>query len=126
MNINLEYEIGKGKVSEYIDTMNKRCSEIADEIKAFDKDMFNSDEFEYFNRDKQLKFIRMWNIIQSDAVTIAQRNLLCAFAACDNKLSDCLDFFNGKGKNIKNKRTLAVLISNARKAVTDKYNELYE
>lgn len=125
MNINLEYEIGKGKVSEYIEEMNKRCTEIKEELKAFDSDAFDSECYDYFNKDKQLKFVRMWEIIQSDAITIAQRNLLCAYAACDNKLHDCLNFFNGKGKNIKNKRTLAVLISNARKAVINKYKELY-
>lgn len=126
MNINKEYEIGKGKVAEYINTMNEQCLTLKMELEAFDNDMFDSEKFDYFNREKALKFIRIWDIIQSDAITIAQRNLLCAFAACDNKLTECLDFFNGKGKNIKNKRTLAVMISNARKAVTNKYNELYE
>lgn len=125
MNINLEYEIGKGKVAEYIAIMNSKCEAIREEIVAFDLDMFDSDAFEFFDREKSLKFIRTWEIIQSDAVSIAQRNLICAFAACGNKLDDCLAFFNGKGKNIKNKRTLAVMISNARKVVTDKYNELY-
>ena len=126
MNINKEYEIGKGKVAEYISVMDEQCATLKEDLKAFNNDMFDSEEFDYFNKDKAERFIRTWEIIQSDAITIAQRNLLCAFAACNNKLADCLDFFNGKGKNIKNKRTLAVMISNARKAVTDKYKELYD
>lgn len=126
MNINLEYEIAKGIVSEYIDTMNKECEATEENIKLFDADMTDSTVFDYFNREKALRFVRTWRIIQSDKISIAQRNLLCAFAACDNKLAECLDFFNGKGKNIKNKRTLAVMISNARKAVTEEYNKLYK
>ena len=126
MNINKEYEIGKGKVAEYIQTMDEQCAALREEVNAFDNDMFDDENFDYFNREKSMKFIRTWDIIQSDAITIAQRNLLCAFAACNNKLDECLDFFNGKGKGIKNKRTLAVMISNARKAVTEKYKELYK
>lgn len=125
MNTNKEYEIAKGIVADYIATMNEECEGLKEEIRLFDNDMFESEDFDYFNREKALRFIRTWEIIQSDAITIAQRNLLCAFAACNNKLDACLDFFNGKGKGIKNKRTLAVMISNARKEVTNKYKELY-
>lgn len=35
MNINLEYEIGKGKVAEYIAIMNSKCEAIREEIVAF-------------------------------------------------------------------------------------------
>lgn len=125
MNINLEYEIAKGMVADYIETMNEECKATEQNIILFDNDMTDSTTFDYFDRDKALRFVRTWKIIQSDKISIARRNLLCAFAACNNKLTECLDFFNGKGKNIKNKRTLAVLISNARKAVTDEYNKLY-
>lgn len=125
MNINLEYEIAKGKVNEYIETMNIECEALEENIKQYDNDMCDSTEFDYFDREKALRFVRTWKIINSNAITIAQRNLLCAFAACNNKLEPCLVFFNGKGKNIKNKRTLAVMIANARRAVVNKYNELY-
>lgn len=125
MNINLEYEIGKGLVADYIETMERECQATKDMITEFDNDMLDSEEFDYFDRDKALRFVRTWEIIQSDSISIAQRNLICAFAACSNKLDECLAFFNGKGKNIKNKRTLAVLISNARKAVTKEYEKKY-
>lgn len=125
MNINLEYEIAKGTVSEYIENMDMECAALEENIRVYDNEIYDSGTFEYFDRNKALRFVRTWKIIKSDAITISQRNLLCAFAACNNKLTPCLVFFNGKGKNIKNKRTLAVMISNARKAVVNKYKELY-
>lgn len=125
MNINLEYEIGKGLVADYIETMERECQATKNMITEFDNNMLDYDKFEYFDRDKAFRFVKTWDIIQSDSISIVQRNLICAFAACNNKLDECLAFFNGKGKNIKNKRTLAVIISNARKAVIKEYEKKY-
>lgn len=119
-----DYTIGKGKVAEYIAKMDATYKELLDLTKAFDNAIIeDKPEFEWFDYNKSIKFLHTWEIMKE--INVAQRNLLCAYEACNHSLDDCLTFFNGKGKNIKNKASLSVLISNARKAVTTKYIELY-
>ena len=126
MNINLEYEIGKGKVAEYIASTDKIYNELKAQLKAYNEAIFDDEpEFEWFDEKKTLKFLRTWDIIKSDDITAAQRNLICAYEACGHNLDNLLEFFNGKGKNIKNKASLNVLLSLARKAIENKYYELY-
>lgn len=119
-----EYELGKKMLSEYVESMNKICEDLQTEIDRYNEDGVGSSEFEWFDSNKALKTIRTWNIIQNHA-SPCDRNLLCAFAACNNKLKPCLEMFNGAGKQIKNTQTLSQMITNARKNVKNKYDELY-
>lgn len=126
MNINLEYEIGKGKVAEFIADTDVTYNMLQEQLKLFREGV--QDEYpgmQWFNEKRTVKFLRTWDIIKSDSITAAQRNLICAYEACGHNLDALLEFFNGKGKNIKNKASLNVLLSNARKAIETKYNELY-
>jgi len=123
-NINLEYEIGKGMVAAYIAKMDAICKEKREDIQEYDNEIIDSDRFEYFNREEAVKFVRMWEIITND-ISIKDRNIICAAAACDNNLTECLNFFNGKGKSIKNTATLKVMLYNARVAVRNIYEEKY-
>lgn len=119
-----EYELGKKMLSDYVESMDKICEDLQTEIERYNDDGVGSSEFEWFDSNKALKTIRTWDIIKNH-LTPCDRNLLCAFAVCDNKLKPCLAMFNGAGKQIKNTQTLSQMLSLARRNAKNKYNELY-
>lgn len=121
---NLEYDEAKKKISKYMSMMDAKCRELKKDIKGFDSDMFDSSEYEFFDREKALRFIRMWNIIKKK-ITPNQRNLLCAFAVSNSNVKECLKIFNGTVCNLKNGRTLTAMVCSAKKTVRRKYDELY-
>ena len=125
-NLVKEYELAKGEITTYIDEMNKNIEEIKEDIEYYFNGAVDSSKLEYFNINKAVKKVRTWEIIMSDKIRVSDRNMLCAYAVADYDLPTCLSFFNGKGKNIKNLKTLSTLIYNARKKVEDIYNEMYE
>lgn len=126
MKINNDYEIMKGKIAEYLAQMQVAYDENKKLISVFEQSLTNDKpelvDFDYY---AALKFIRTWDIIQSDALNQSQKNLLFCYNLCDCDLETTLNTFNGKGKSYKNKASLAVLICNIRKIIKKEYNKKY-
>lgn len=126
MKINNDYEIMKGKIAEYLAQMQVAYDENKKLISVFEQSLTNDKpelvDFDYY---AALKFVRTWDIIQSDALNQSQKNLLFCYNLCDCDLETTLNTFNGKGKSYKNKASLAVLICNIRKIIKKEYNKKY-
>lgn len=121
---NMEYEEAKKKISKYMSMMDAKCRELKKDIQAYDSEILESEEYEYFDRDKALRFIRMWNIIKKK-ITPTQRNMLCAYEVSNSNVQECLRIFNGTLCNLKNERTLTAMICKCKKMVRRKYDEMY-
>ena len=124
--MNTEYEIGKGMVADYIATMDSRYLLNLKEIEIYENSLWDyvpelGDKFDYYSA---LRFVRTWNIIKNDLST-SDRNLILCFLASDSNYEECLAWFNGRGKNIKNTATLRVMICNVRKKIRTIYKEKY-
>ena len=104
--------------------MDAKCRELKKDIKAYDLEILDSSEYEFFDREKAIRFIRMWNIIKKK-ITPTQRNMLCAYEVSNSNVQECLRIFNGSLCNLKNERTLTAMICKCKKNVRRKYDELY-
>lgn len=117
-----KYEVAKAEVQEYIETMNNIYLDKKEEIELFKND--NTELFEinaYFDYNKAVQFIRLWDIINND-ITPAERNLLVA-VECSQSYSECIKSFDGTAP--KNVATLKVLVYNARNKIRKIYTEKY-
>lgn len=117
-----KYEVAKAEVQEYIETMNNIYLDKKEEIRLFKDD--NHEVFEmdaYFDYNKSVQFIRLWDIINNE-ITPAERNLLIA-VECSKNYSECIKSFEGTAP--KNVATLKVLVYNARKKIRKIYTEKY-
>lgn len=121
---NVEYEEAKKKITKYMSMMDAKCRELNRDVKAYDLEILDSTEYEFFDREKAIRFIRMWNIIKKK-ITPTQRNLLCAYEVSNSNVQECLRIFNGSLCNLKNERTLTSMICKCKKNVRRKYDELY-
>lgn len=124
MRVNDEYFIAKGLVADYIKSMDKVVEDNKRLMQLYDDDV-QTDELEYFDYNKALKFNRLWDVIKHD-LPPTKRNLLLCFEACGEDYTKCLAFFNGNGMNYKNKATLHVLVCNARNMANKLYTEKYD
>ena len=117
-----KYEVAKAEVQEYIETTNNIYLDKKEEIELFKND--NPELFEmneYFDYNKAVQFIRLWDIINND-ITPAERNLLIAVEISKN-YSECIKSFEGTAP--KNVATLKVLVYNARNKIRKIYTEKY-
>lgn len=123
---NDDYEIMKGKIAEYLAQMQVAYDENKALISVFEQSLTNDKpELVGFDYYAAIKFVRTWDIIQSDVLNQSQKNLLFCYNLCDCDLETTLNTFNGKGKSYKNKASLAVLICNIRKIIKKEYNRRY-
>lgn len=122
---NINYDVVKEKVNDYIRKMDAQCEACKQELNNYYNAFNDGENYGCFDEENTLKFIRTWDIIKNE-IPIPQRNLLIAYQIAGNRLEPCLQYFNGEGEGIKNKSSLAVLISNARKAVRYRYYEKYD
>lgn len=119
------YEIGKGKVAEYIEMMERRYKEVHQEYMDYQNAIYDDDpRFNWFRPDIALKFLRLWRLIMNDADP-RDRNLTLAYLAYDANYDLVLDVFNGAGCNYKNVHSLKVLICAARKNIRELYEAKY-
>ena len=126
MKIIDDYEIMKGKIAEYLSQIQVAYAENMKLITVYEQSLTNNEpELVDFDYHAALKFVRTWDIIQSEALNQSQKNLLFCYNLCDCDLETTLNTFNGKGKSYKNKATLAVLICNIRKIIKKEYNKKY-
>lgn len=126
MKIIDDYEIMKGKIAEYLAQMQVAYDENKALISVFEQSLTNDKpELVGFDYYAAIKFVRTWDIIQSDVLNQSQKNLLFCYNLCDCDLETTLNTFNGKGKSYKNKASLAVLICNIRKIIKKEYNRRY-
>lgn len=121
-NKNIGYEIAKGKVAEYIAHMDAVYEIKKEQIKAFENEITDEFDDEYFNYWKSVEFVRTWEIIKYD-LNPAERNLVIAIE-CAKDYNECLSYFNGT-KAPKNVATLRTLICNARNKIRYIYNQLW-
>ena len=123
---NVDYEIGKGIVADYIAKMDKICKRRIEELKIYENSMWDyvpelGENFDYYST---LRFVRTWNIVKNE-LSISDRNLILCFLACDSNYEDCLAWFNGHGRDLKNVASLRVLICLVRRKVRTIYAEKY-
>ena len=96
----------------------EQCSILDDTIRSleqelcnFDRQMFPSSKFDYFNREKTIEFINHLKIIRSD-LSPQERNLICLYYALGKNIGKVLEVFNDLGGKIKCRKTLSVMIYN--------------
>ena len=100
---NINYEVVKEKVNNYIKEMDAQYEACKQELDNYYNAFNDGENYEWFNEVNTLKFIRTWEIIRNE-ITIPQRNLLIAYEIAGNRLEPCLQYFNGEGEGIKNIR----------------------
>ena len=123
---NDDYEIMKGKIAEYLSQMQDIYDENKKLISIYEQSLTNDKpELVGFDYYTAIKFVRTWDIIQSDVLNQSQKNLLFCYNLCDCDLETTLNTFNGKGKSYKNKASLSVLIYNIRKIIKKEYIREY-
>lgn len=123
---NIDYEIGKGKVADYVAMMDRIYKNRLEELKLYENSLWDyvpelGENFDYYNT---LRFVRTWNIVKNE-LNVSDRNLIFCFLACDSNYDECLSWFNGNGRDLKNVASLRVLICNVRKKVRTIYAEKY-
>ena len=120
---NMDYERAKSKVTRYIEKMDALYKQYLKDIEKYDNEMIDSDEFEWFNRERALAFVRTWKIIRG--MTPTQRNLLYAYGASDNNYDTFVRIFNGLGNKYNNNRTLTAVLVSAKRGLRGRYEKLY-
>lgn len=122
---NFVYEIGKDKVTEVIQMMNKRYEEVYQEYIEYQNAIFDDDpRFIWFNSDYALKFLRTWKILMNDADP-SDRNLVLAYLAYEADYDAILEVFNGSGCDYRSAGSLRILIWAARRNVRNLYEAKY-
>ena len=122
---NFVYEIGKGRIEEFIALMDRRYNEIYQEYMDYQNAIYDDDpRFNWFNPEYALKFMRTWKLLMNEADP-RDRNLVLAFLAYDCDYAAVLEVFNGAGCSYKTEHSLRVLICAARKRVRELYYEKY-
>lgn len=126
---NVKYDLAKALIASYTEEMKTVYEENQKMIDLY-LCYYGGGEapVPYDDYKTSLKFIRTWDIIQSDILNQAQRNLILLHYACDGNLDKTLNAFNGDGslsKGYKNKASLRVMLCNIRKIIKAQYFELY-
>lgn len=127
--INFEFEEGKGVIALYRENMQKIYDDYVSEIndikstREYFLDELDEELESYLKRG--LRFIHTWDIMMND-LEPSDRNLLLAMGATDNDYDEVLSYFNGRNCNVKNKRTLSVMVCKARRNLRELYKEKYK
>lgn len=115
--VNKNFEIGKGQLAEYINSMQELYNEHIELIKQAEESIFETD----YNIKKYIKFCRTWEIIMNKLDT-RERNLYICYLFCNCKPEKCIEVFNGQGGNYKNKATMCVMITRIKKKIKEYYD----
>lgn len=122
METNINYQEGKTKLEEYINEQTEIYQSYKATMKRYSETLFDLPEFEGFDYQQALLFIRTWDIIQE--LPTDKKNLFLTYCATGFNYKETLEVFNGK-RCYKNIATIRVLVSLIRKIIKDKYKEKY-
>lgn len=117
----ITYTYARQILAEQCSILDETIRSLEQELCNFDRQMFPSSKFDYFNREKTIEFINNLKIIRSD-LSPQDKNLICLYYALGKNIGKVLEVFNGLGGKIKCRKTLSVMIYN----IKNKINEIYE
>ena len=80
---NDDYEIMKGKIAKYLSQMQDIYDENKKLISIYEQSLTNDKpELVGFDYYTAIKFVRTWDIINSDVLNQSQKNLLLSYHLC--------------------------------------------